>query len=125
MIEPGRGNLRNRNFDFAACFRYKRGRYPDDPDSNDYVPDEVFFDKSWSGFGAILEAYRTGHLHMNANICAVLTRDDMNYWGMDELALEPCCAGMLTNRKVLNDGRLGFAPNGHNQLKRLTDLMPC
>ena len=44
------------------------------------------------GFAAILDAYRSGHLHLNANNCAVMTRDDMGYWGLDELTVEPCCA---------------------------------
>ena len=58
---------------------------------------------------------------MNANICAVLTRDDMNYWGMDELALEPCCAGKLTNRQVLKDVRLSFTPNSSHHSSPIYD----
>ena len=71
-------------------YRYKRGHGSSNDD--DFVPDEVFFDKSWAGFGAILDAYRSGCLHMNSAICAIMTRDDLVYWGMDELALQPCCA---------------------------------
>ena len=58
----------------------------------DYQPAEYFFDANWAGFAAILDAYRSGHLHLNANNCAVMTRDDMGYWGLDELTVEPCCA---------------------------------
>ena len=64
----------------------------DDGLDYDYTPAEYFFDKNWTGFAAILDAYRTGHLHLNSNICAVMTREDMVYWGMDELTVEPCCA---------------------------------
>eukprot|EP00094_Tigriopus_californicus_P010656 TCALIF_10280-PA protein Name:"Similar to Kcnb1 Potassium voltage-gated channel subfamily B member 1 (Rattus norvegicus)" AED:0.14 eAED:0.14 QI:442/0.5/0.6/0.8/0.25/0.4/5/0/478 len=58
---------------------------------NDEVP-EYFFDHNYTGFIAILDAYRTGHLHLNANNCAIITKEDMNYWGIDELLIEPCCA---------------------------------
>ena len=29
---------------------------------------------------------------MNAQNCAVITRNDLDYWGIDDLLLEPCCA---------------------------------
>ncbi len=67
------------------CDRYKVAT------SNDSVP-EYFFDRNYTSFINILDAYRTGHLHLNANNCAVITRDDLNYWGIDELLIEPCCA---------------------------------
>ncbi len=59
--------------------------------SNDSVP-EYFFDRNYTSFINILDAYRTGHLHVCANNCAVITRDDMAYWGIDDLLMEPCCA---------------------------------
>ena len=64
----------------------------DDGLEYDYQPAEYFFDANPTGFAAILDAYRSGHLHLNSNVCAIMTRDDMAYWEMDELALEPCCA---------------------------------
>lgn len=72
------------------CDRYKPGFENGSP--NDYTPAEYFFDRNWTGFAAILDTYRTGNLHLNANICAVMTRDDMEYWGIDVLLVEPCCA---------------------------------
>lgn len=75
------------------CDRFKRGRGGgEDGLDSDYTPPEFFFDRNWTGFAAILDAYRTGHLHLNSSICAVMTREDMAYWGMDELSVEPCCA---------------------------------
>ena len=59
--------------------------------SNDEVP-EYFFDRNYTGFINILDAYRIGSLHLNAENCAVITRDDLSYWGIDELLIEPCCA---------------------------------
>jgi len=59
--------------------------------SNEGVP-EYFFDRNYTSFINILDAYRTGHLHLNASNCAVITRDDLAYWGIDDLLVEPCCA---------------------------------
>ena len=58
----------------------------------DYQPAEYFFDTNWSGFASILDAYRSGHLHLSSTNCGMATRDDMAYWGLDELTIEPCCA---------------------------------
>ena len=72
------------------CDRFKPGF--ENGCANDYTPAEYFFDRNWTGFAAILDTYRTGNLHLNANICAIMTRDDMEYWGIDILLVEPCCA---------------------------------
>nr|XP_040575463.1 potassium voltage-gated channel protein Shab-like isoform X1 [Lepeophtheirus salmonis] len=53
---------------------------------------QFFFDRNWGGFGAILDVYRIGTLHIDVNVCALLTHKDLIYWGIDELMLEPCCA---------------------------------
>ena len=47
---------------------------------------------SFSGFNAILDLYRLGSLHLSDGICALVTKKDLEYWMMDELLLEPCCA---------------------------------
>ena len=59
---------------------------------HDYQPAEYFFDTNPNGFASILDSYRSGHLHVTSSNCAVTTRDDLAYWGLDELTLEPCCA---------------------------------
>ena len=70
------------------CDRYKPGRDTD----GDFVPAEYYFDHNFTSFAEILDAYRTGHLHLaNAN-CAMKSREDIAYWGIDELLVEPCCA---------------------------------
>lgn len=72
------------------CDRYKPGR---DSDSGlDFEAAEYFFDHNYTSFAEILDAYRTGHLHLQATNCAYTTREDMAYWGLDELLVEPCCA---------------------------------
>lgn len=59
--------------------------------SNDDVP-EYYFDHNYTGFINILDAYRTGTLHLNSSNCAIITREDLDYWAIDELLIEPCCA---------------------------------
>jgi len=54
---------------------------------------EYFFDRSWKGFNDILDCYRLGRLHLNsAGFCAMRTKALMEYWQIDELLLDPCCA---------------------------------
>jgi len=55
-------------------------------------PSEFFFDRSWHSFNSILDIYRTGLLHLNNDMCALVLQKDLEYWQIDELILEPCCA---------------------------------
>jgi hypothetical protein len=70
------------------CDRYKAGRDTD----GDFVPAEYYFDRNYTSFAEILDSYRTGHLHLQAINCAFTTREDIAYWAIDELLVEPCCA---------------------------------
>ena len=70
------------------CDRYKPGRDTD----GDFVPAEYYFDHNYVSFAEILDAYRTGHLHLTPTNCAIASREDIAYWGIDELLVEPCCA---------------------------------
>lgn len=70
------------------CDRYKPGS---DSEAN-FVPAEYYFDHNYTSFAEILDFYRTGHLHLQATNCAYTTREDIQYWGIDELLVEPCCA---------------------------------
>jgi len=42
-------------------------------------------------FSTILNFYRTGKLHLVDELCVVSFTDDLSYWGLDNLYLEPCC----------------------------------
>merc|ERR1711892_657975 len=54
---------------------------------------EFFFDRSWKGFNDILDVYRLGRLHLNSGgLCAIRTKALIDYWQIDELLLDPCCA---------------------------------
>ena len=53
---------------------------------------EYFFNRNWTTFNSILDIYRRGKLHGITASCAMTFHDDLDYWGIDELFLDPCCA---------------------------------
>ena len=55
-------------------------------------PPEYFFDKNPENFAAILEMHRSGNFHISVNGCALVLQRDLEYWVIDELIMEPCCA---------------------------------
>lgn len=64
------------------CDRFIEGEIP-----------EFFFDRSWKGFNDILDVYRLGRLHLNSSgLCAIRMKALIDYWQIDELLLDPCCA---------------------------------
>ena len=38
-------------------------------------------------FNSILDIYRTGVLHLNTDLCALVLQKDLEYWQIDELIL--------------------------------------
>lgn len=55
-------------------------------------PPTVFYDRNSSGFNTVLDIYRTGKLHFTEKSCALVMKQDFDFWGIDEMLLEPCCA---------------------------------
>ena len=53
---------------------------------------EYFFNRNWKTFNSILDIYRRGKLHGMTASCAMTSHDYLDYWGIDELFLDPCCA---------------------------------
>ena len=38
------------------------------------------------------DIYRTDTFHLTSASCALVIQKNMEYWGIDELMMEPCCA---------------------------------
>lgn len=39
-----------------------------------------------------LDIYRTNMFHLTSTGCALVLQKDLEFWGIDELMMEPCCA---------------------------------
>ena len=64
-----------------------------DPNSEHYRADikEFFFDRDPFLFNSILDFYRYDALHFPNNICGAVVRRELEYWGIDEKYVAPCC----------------------------------
>ena len=69
--------------------------------SPDYDPEttEVFFDRHPVVFAQVLNYYRTGKLHCPTDVCGPLFEQELNYWGIDEKDMEPCCWASYTQHR--------------------------
>lgn len=47
--------------------------------------------------------YRTGHLHVREELCVVSFLQEIEYWGIDELRINPCCRERYYRRKQLKE----------------------
>ena len=65
-----------------------------DPENNEY-----FFDRHPSVFASILNYYRTGKLHCPSDVCGPLFEEELTFWGIDELQMEPCCWSNYTQHR--------------------------
>jgi len=52
---------------------------------------EYFFNRSPRNFDAVLGLYRTGKLHLAAGVCVQDFCEELEYWGLNDLHLQPCC----------------------------------
>ena len=53
---------------------------------------EFFFNRSWTTFNSILDFYRFQRLHIEQDICTVVYKEDLGFWGIDDLFMDPCCS---------------------------------
>ncbi|CAF0755497.1 unnamed protein product [Brachionus calyciflorus] len=70
-------------------------------DDFDPSENEFFFDRSPRSFSSVVNFYRTGKLHLVEDVCVLSFHDDLNYWGIHEFYLEPCCQHKYYQRKEL------------------------
>ncbi|KAL5102943.1 Potassium voltage-gated channel protein Shab [Taenia crassiceps] len=70
-------------------------------DDYNLAKNEFFFDRNATSFDAILNFYRTRVLHLVEDMCVVAFKDDMDYWGINELYLHPCCQQRYHQRKEM------------------------
>ncbi|XP_065675254.1 potassium voltage-gated channel subfamily C member 1 [Hydra vulgaris] len=60
---------------------------------------EFFFDRHSGCFENILNYCRTGKLHCPNDVCGSLFEEELQFWGIDELMMEPCCWGGYTQHR--------------------------
>ena len=71
----------------------------DDFDLSPPTP-EFFFDRHPRSFCSVVDFHRTGKLHMvDETACVLAFSDDLAYWAIDELYMEPCCQQRYQQRK--------------------------
>ena len=82
------------------CDGYKPGDIP-----------EFFFDRNWHSFNSILDIYRTGVLHLNTDLCALVLQKDLEYWQIDELILGKITLWVFSSKSSTNSGTYLFINN--------------
>ncbi|KAM9782553.1 potassium voltage-gated channel subfamily V member 1 [Neosynchiropus ocellatus] len=68
-------------------------------DDADLLENEFFFDRNSQAFRYVMNFYRTGHLHVMEDLCERSFLQEIQYWGIDELAIDPCCRERYHRRK--------------------------
>ncbi|KAM3861441.1 potassium voltage-gated channel subfamily S member 3a [Diretmus argenteus] len=74
---------------------------------DDYSPAEreYYFDRNPRVFLCVLNFYRTGRIHMMEELCVFSFRQEIEYWGIQELHLSPCCSNWFHERKEYIEDR--------------------
>lgn len=72
-------------------------------DDADFLENEFFFDRSSQTFQYVINFYRTGHLHVREELCVLSFLQEIEYWGIDELCIDPCCRERYYRRKELKE----------------------
>ncbi|XP_023319614.1 potassium voltage-gated channel subfamily B member 2 isoform X2 [Eurytemora carolleeae] len=62
---------------------------------------EYFFDRDPRSVAAIINFYRIGKLHRSQETCPIAFSEELTFWGISELFVEPCCQEAYYDRKDL------------------------
>ena len=81
------------------CLAKTLKRYPDsrlahldkNTDDNLHAPEDYFFDRNPIIFEAVLEACRTGELHVPRETCYSTLKRELEFWKIPPGYLSPCC----------------------------------
>ncbi|XP_033106999.1 potassium voltage-gated channel protein Shab-like [Anneissia japonica] len=65
----------------------------------DAINKEFYFDRHPRIFDAILNYYRTGNLHAPSDVCGPAFEQELEFWGIDEKQIEPCCWSSYTQHR--------------------------
>ncbi|KAA8583110.1 hypothetical protein FQN60_015656, partial [Etheostoma spectabile] len=66
---------------------------------------EYYFDRNPRVFLCVLNFYHTGCIHMMEEVCVFSFSQEIEYWGIQELHLSPCCSYWYHERKEYIDDR--------------------
>ncbi|KAK7907671.1 hypothetical protein WMY93_016283 [Mugilogobius chulae] len=68
---------------------------------DDYSPleKEYYFDRNPRVFLCVLNFYHTGQIHTMEELCVFSFSQEIEYWGIHELHLSPCCSNWYHERK--------------------------
>ncbi|KAJ0026510.1 hypothetical protein NQD34_017510 [Periophthalmus magnuspinnatus] len=68
---------------------------------DDYSPleKEYYFDRNPRVFLCVLNFYNTGQIHTLEELCVFSFSQEIEYWGIHELHLSPCCSNWYHERK--------------------------
>ena len=91
-----------------------------DPDTN-----EFFFDRHPGCFVNILNYCRTGKLHCPNDVCGPLFEEELAFWGLDELNMEPCCWGNYTQHRNADKHLKVPCSNDFDKQKLKSHLVFC
>ncbi|XP_058469747.1 potassium voltage-gated channel subfamily S member 3-like [Solea solea] len=74
---------------------------------DDYSPaeGEYYFDRNPRVFLCVLNFYHTGRIHMMEELCVFSFTQEIEYWGIQERHLSPCCSNWYHERKEYIEDR--------------------
>uniref|UniRef100_A0A1A8MPR9 Potassium voltage-gated channel, delayed-rectifier, subfamily S, member 3 n=1 Tax=Nothobranchius pienaari TaxID=704102 RepID=A0A1A8MPR9_9TELE len=74
-------------------------------DDYDVQQKEFYFDRNPGLFPYVLHFYQTGKLHVMEELCVFSFSQEIEYWGIHELHLSPCCHNFYHERKEYIEDR--------------------